>query len=70
MAGFEFRRLATGRAAVNSARGTFTFNGTQTGYAPADFILGLRSASPRPDRKSAAAWPNGATASSFSTSGR
>ena len=40
MAGFEFRRLATGRAAVNSARGTFTFNGTQTGYAPADFILG------------------------------
>ena len=41
MAGLEFRRLATGRAAVNSARGTFTFNGTLTGYAPADFILGL-----------------------------
>ena len=41
MAGMEFRRLATGRAAVNSARGTFTFNGTLTGYAPADFILGL-----------------------------
>jgi hypothetical protein len=40
MAGMEFRRLATGRAAVNSARGTFTFNGTQSGYAPADFILG------------------------------
>ena len=40
MAGMEFRRLATGRAAVNSARGTFTFNGTLTGYAPADFILG------------------------------
>ena len=40
MAGLEFRRLATGRAAVNSPRGTFTFNGTQTGYAPADFILG------------------------------
>ena len=40
MAGAEFRRLATGRAAVNSARGTFTFNGTQSGYAPADFILG------------------------------
>ena len=36
----EFRRLATGRAAVNSARGAFTFNGTLTGYAPADFILG------------------------------
>lgn len=40
MAGAEFRRLATGRAAVNSARGTFTFNGQLTGYAPADFILG------------------------------
>jgi hypothetical protein len=40
VAGLELRRLATGRAAVNSARGTFTFNGTQTGYAPADFILG------------------------------
>jgi hypothetical protein len=41
MGGMEFRRLATGRAAVNSARGTFTFNGQLTGYAPADFILGL-----------------------------
>ncbi|MCC6369076.1 MAG: TonB-dependent receptor [Bryobacterales bacterium] len=40
MAGVEFRRLATGRAAVNSPRGTFSFNGTLTGYAPADFILG------------------------------
>jgi hypothetical protein len=40
MAGMEFRRLATGRAAVNSPRGTFSFNGTQTGYAPADFMLG------------------------------
>ncbi len=40
MAGVEFRRLATGRAAVNSARGVFNFNGTQTGYAPADFMLG------------------------------
>ena len=41
MAGMEFRRLATGRAASNSARGVFTFNGTLSGYAPADFILGL-----------------------------
>ena len=41
MAGFEFSRLGTGRAAVNSARGSFTFNGTLTGYAPADFILGM-----------------------------
>ncbi len=41
MTGMEIRRLATGRAAVNSARGAFTFNGQLTGYAPADFILGL-----------------------------
>jgi hypothetical protein len=41
MSGLEFRRLATGRAAANSARGTFTFNGQLSGYAPADFILGM-----------------------------
>ncbi len=41
MAGLEFRKLITGRAAVNSPRGTFTFNGQFTGYAPADFLLGL-----------------------------
>jgi hypothetical protein len=41
MAGLEFRRLATGRAALNNPRGIFNFNGTFTGYAPADFILGL-----------------------------
>jgi hypothetical protein len=40
MAGLEFRRLATGRAALNNPRGVFTFNGTFSGYAPADFILG------------------------------
>jgi len=43
MAGFEVIRLATGRSAVNSPRGSFTFNGTLTGYAPADFILGTPS---------------------------
>ena len=60
MAGMEFRRLATGRAAVNSARGAFTFNGTLTGYAPADFILGTpsvlhhsRAGSARPHRRMA-----------------
>ena len=63
-AGIEFRRLATGRAAVNSARGSFTFNGTQTGYAPADFILGTPPPSPHRGRKCAAASPNGATGSS------
>jgi hypothetical protein len=41
MAGMEFRRLATAREATNSPRGAFTFNGTQSGYAPADFILGI-----------------------------
>ncbi len=62
MAGFEFRRLATGRAAVNSARGAFTFNGTQTGYAPADFILGapVSFGTPGPEiRGRVAAWRDG-----------
>jgi hypothetical protein len=62
MAGFEFRRLATGRAAVNSARGSFTFNGTLTGYAPADFILGTPSSftTPGPEiRGRTAEWRDG-----------
>ena len=62
MAGLEFRRLATGRAAVNSARGAFTFNGTLTGYAPADFILGLPSSftTPGPEvRGRTAEWRDG-----------
>jgi len=62
MAGMEFRRLATGRAAVNSARGAFTFNGTLTGYAPADFILGTPSTftTPGPEiRGRTAEWRDG-----------
>jgi hypothetical protein len=62
MAGLEFRRLATGRAAVNSARGAFTFNGTLTGYAPADFILGLPQSftTPGPEvRGRTAEWRDG-----------
>jgi len=62
MAGFELRRLATGRAAVNSARGAFTFNGTQTGYAPADFTLGapVSFGTPGPEiRGRVAAWRDG-----------
>jgi hypothetical protein len=62
MAGLEFRRLATGRAAVNSARGTFTFNGTLSGYAPADFILGMPQsfATPGPEiRGRTAEWRDG-----------
>ena len=58
----EFRRLATGRAAVNSPRGTFTFNGTLTGYAPADFILGTPQsfATPGPEvRGRVAEWRDG-----------
>jgi hypothetical protein len=62
MAGAEFRRLATGRAAVNNPRGTFTFNGTLTGYAPADFILGLPQSfnTPGPEvRGRVAEWRDG-----------
>ncbi len=62
MAGAEFRRLATGRAAVNSARGSFTFNGTLTGYAPADFILGTPQSftTPGPEvRGRVAEWRDG-----------
>src|SRR5437667_2297059 len=44
MAGLEFRRLATAREATNSPRGSFSFNGTLSGYAPADFILGIPNA--------------------------
>jgi Carboxypeptidase regulatory-like domain len=61
-AGLEFRRLATGRAAVNSARGSFTFNGTLSGYAPADFILGTPSGftTPGPEvRGRTAEWRDG-----------
>ncbi len=40
-AGFDARRLATGRRAANDPRGAFSFNGDMTGHAVADFILGL-----------------------------
>jgi hypothetical protein len=62
MAGAEFRKLITGRAAINSPRGTFTFNGQLTGYAPADFILGLPQSftTPGPQvRNSVAEWRDG-----------
>jgi hypothetical protein len=39
--GFDTRRVATGRTANNNPRGGFTFSGTISGFAPADFILGL-----------------------------
>jgi hypothetical protein len=40
-AGFDLRRLATGRRAANDPRGRFDFTGDMTGYAVADFMLGL-----------------------------
>ena len=40
-AGFDARRVETGRQAANSPRGNFAFNGQMTGHAAADFMLGL-----------------------------
>jgi hypothetical protein len=40
-AGFDLRRLATGRRAANDPRGRFDFTGNITGYSVADFMLGL-----------------------------
>jgi hypothetical protein len=40
-AGYDTRRLITGRTANNNPRGGFTFNGQITGFAPADYMLGL-----------------------------
>ncbi|MBI1786129.1 MAG: TonB-dependent receptor [Acidobacteria bacterium] len=42
MAGAEFRKLVTGREASTIPRGAFNFNGQFTGYAPADFLLGVQ----------------------------
>jgi hypothetical protein len=40
-AGFDARRVETGRQAANSPRGNFSFNGQMTGHAVGDFLLGL-----------------------------
>jgi hypothetical protein len=40
-AGFDLRRLATGRRAANDPRGLFSFTGDIAGYSMADFMLGL-----------------------------
>jgi len=40
-AGFDLRRMATGRRAANDPRGRFDFTGAMTGHAVADFMLGL-----------------------------
>lgn len=39
--GFDLRRMATGRRAANSPRGSFSFNGQMTGYPVADFMTGV-----------------------------
>jgi Carboxypeptidase regulatory-like domain/TonB dependent receptor-like, beta-barrel len=39
--GFDLRKLGTERGTFNERRGMFIFNGQMTGYAPADFMLGL-----------------------------
>ncbi len=40
-AGFDLRRLATGRRAANDPRGRFDFTGAMSGYSVADFMIGL-----------------------------
>jgi hypothetical protein len=40
-AGFDLRRMATGRRAANDPRGRFDFTSNITGYSVADFMLGL-----------------------------
>ncbi len=40
MAGVELRKMSIGRAAQNAPRGTFSFTGTYSGYAAADFLTG------------------------------
>jgi hypothetical protein len=39
--GFDMRKLGTERGTFNERRGMFIFNGQMTGYAPADFMLGI-----------------------------
>ncbi len=40
-AGFDLRRLATGRRAANDPRGLFNFTGDMSSYSMADFMLGI-----------------------------
>ncbi len=68
MAGLEFRKLTLGRAATNISLGNFNFTGasngtgTTTGWAPADFVLGLAHDSTTPVatiKGSVAEWRDG-----------
>ncbi len=60
--GLEFRKLLTGREAVNNTLGSFTFSGGYTGNAAADFIFGvaLSDTTPAPEVKNIVAeWRDG-----------
>jgi carboxypeptidase family protein/TonB-dependent receptor-like protein len=48
MAGVEFRKLTTGRAAANSPRGVFNFTGEISGDPAADFLLGYPASDTTP----------------------
>ncbi|MEO8130666.1 MAG: TonB-dependent receptor, partial [Bryobacteraceae bacterium] len=43
-AGIDSRKVITNRTANNNPRGGFTFNGQLSGFAPADFLLGIPQA--------------------------
>jgi hypothetical protein len=61
-AGMEFRKLITGREAVNDTLGLFNFTGVFTGNAAADFILGVAASdtTPAPEVKNIVAeWRDG-----------
>ena len=60
--GAELRKLITGRTAVNSAQGTFSFTGAFSGYAPADLLFGVpqNDTTPGPEiRNIVAEWRDG-----------
>jgi len=62
MAGADIRRMTIGRAAGNLPRGEFTFNGTYTGNAAADFMIGYAYQVVTPVyqvKGSVASWRNG-----------
>ena len=61
-AGMEFRKLITGRQAVNNTLGLFSFTGVYTGNAAADFLFGVSAGdtTPAPQvRNIAAEWRDG-----------
>ena len=62
VAGAELRKLTTGVEGGTSSRGVFNFTGQFTGYAPADFVLGLPQSLTTPvaqTRGVIAGWRNG-----------